>query len=192
MLLVWMFSRLIILLYKVTCVYGFKDDHFAFSRGQPSFLFQAFLSFLYFWGQGWSLRLFSLVYSVLSSLFRSCLGWWLMSWDFYRFLEISPPSDSGLVKIFSHPADYHFILLTVSFSVELFSLMKSSLLIVPFSVFAVGILFRMLSSVSMGSKLFPIFSSLQFSVSGFISRSLIHLDLTHFDSEILSETCQNG
>ena len=50
-------------------------------------------------------------------------------------LEISPLSDVGLVKIFSHSVGCRFVLLTVSFALQkLFSFRRSHLLIVSLSV----------------------------------------------------------
>ena len=43
---------------------------------------------------------------------------------------------------------------------------------------AIGVLFRKISPVPMCSRLFPTFFSISFSVSGFMWRSLIHLDLS--------------
>jgi hypothetical protein len=43
---------------------------------------------------------------------------------------------------------------------------------------AIGVLFRKISPVPMCSRLFPTFFSIGFSVSGFMWRSLIHLDLS--------------
>jgi hypothetical protein len=40
------------------------------------------------------------------------------------------------------------------------------------------VLFRKLTPVPVSSRLFPTFSSIRFSVSGFMLRSLIHLDLS--------------
>jgi hypothetical protein len=44
------------------------------------------------------------------------------------------------------------------------------------SVYANGVQFRMSSSVSMSSKLFSTFSSIRFSVSDFMLRSLLHME----------------
>jgi hypothetical protein len=43
---------------------------------------------------------------------------------------------------------------------------------------AIAVLFRKFSPVPISSRLFPTFSSISFSVSGFMWSSLIHLDLT--------------
>ena len=43
---------------------------------------------------------------------------------------------------------------------------------------AIAVLFRNISPVPISSRLFPTFSSISFSVSGFMWSSLIHLDLT--------------
>ena len=56
--------------------------------------------------------------------------------------------------------------------------MRSHLAIINLSVCGIGVLFRKLSSMLVCSRLFPIFSSITFNVSGFMLRSLIHLDLS--------------
>ncbi|CAO2640784.1 hypothetical protein LEMLEM_LOCUS25494, partial [Lemmus lemmus] len=90
-----------------------------------------------------------------------------------------PLSDVGLVKIFSHSIDCHFVLLCVSFALQkLFSFRRSHLLIVSLSVCAAGFLFRKWFPVPMRSSVSPTFSSTRFSVVGFMLRSLIHLDLS--------------
>ena len=91
-------------------------------------------------------------------------------------LEISPLSDVGLVKVFFHSVGSHFVLLTVSFALQkLFSFRRAHLLIVSLSVCAAGV--RKWSPVPMSSSVLPTFSSIRFSVVGFMLRSLIHLDL---------------
>ena len=94
-------------------------------------------------------------------------------------LEIRPLSDEGLVKIFSHSIGCRFVLLTVSFALQkLFSFRRSHLLIVSLSVCAPGVIFKKWSPVPMRSSVLPTFSSMRFSVAGFMLRSLIHLDLS--------------
>ena len=56
--------------------------------------------------------------------------------------------------------------------------MRSHSLIVDLSDCAVDVLFMKLFPVPMCSRLFPTFSSIRFSVSGFKLKSLIHLDLS--------------
>ena len=86
-------------------------------------------------------------------------------------LEIRPLSDVGLVKIFTHSVGCRFVLLTVSFaSQKLFSFKRAHLLLVSFSVCATEVLFREWSSVTMCSSVFPTFSSIRFSVAGFMLR----------------------
>ena len=97
----------------------------------------------------------------------------------FYILEISPLYGVGLVKIFSYSIGCHFVLLTVSFALQkLFSFRRSHLLIVSLSVCAAGVLFRKWFPVSMHSSVLPTFSSMRFSVAGFMLRSLIHLDLS--------------
>ena len=94
-------------------------------------------------------------------------------------LEISPLSDVGLVKIFSHSVGFCFVLLTMSFALQkLYSFRMSHLLIVSLSVCAAGVIFRKWPPVPMHSSVLHTFSSVRFSVAGFMLRSLIHLDLS--------------
>ena len=96
-----------------------------------------------------------------------------------HILEISPLSDVGLVKIFSHSVGCLFLLLTVSFALQKFlSFRKFHLFIVALRVCATGVIFRKWSHVPMHWRLLPTFSSIRFCVVRFILRSLIHLDLS--------------
>jgi hypothetical protein len=53
----------------------------------------------------------------------------------WYILDISPLSDGGLVKIFTHSVGYHFVLLTVSFALQkLFNFMSSHLSILDLRV----------------------------------------------------------
>jgi hypothetical protein len=52
-----------------------------------------------------------------------------------------------------------------------------------------GVVFRKISPVPMHSRLFPTFSSIRFSVSGFILRSLIHLDLNFVQGDKYVSIC---
>ena len=94
-------------------------------------------------------------------------------------LEIRPLSDVGLVKIFFHFVGCRFVLLTVSFALQkLFSFRRFHLLTVYLSVSAVEVIFKKWSPVPMHSSLLSTFSSIRFSVAGFMLTSLIHLDLS--------------
>ena len=94
-------------------------------------------------------------------------------------LAISPLSD---VKIFSHSVGCHFVLWMIFFALQkLLSFMRSHLLICDLSTCTIGVLFKKLSSVPICSRLFPTFSSIRFSISGFILRSLIHLSFVQCD-----------
>jgi len=85
----------------------------------------------------------------------------------------------GLVKIFSQSVGCCFVLLTMSFAWQkLCNFMRSHLSILNLRPYAIGDLFRKISSVPMCSRFFPTFSSISFSVLGVIWRSLIHLDLS--------------
>ena len=89
-------------------------------------------------------------------------------------LDISALLDVGLLKIFSHFVGCRFVLLMVSFALQNhFNLMGSYLLIIDLTAWAIDAVFRKLSSVPMHSRLSPTFSSIRFSVSSFMLRSLI-------------------
>ena len=105
-------------------------------------------------------------------------------------LKIRPLSDVGLVRIFSHSVGCRFVLLTVSFALQkLFSFRRAHLLIVSLSVCSAGVVFRKWSPVPMCSSVLPTFSSVRFSVAGFMLRSLIHLDLSFVHGHI--QLCQH-
>jgi hypothetical protein len=94
-------------------------------------------------------------------------------------LDISPLSDLGLVKILSQSVGSFFVLLTVSFALQkLCNFMRSHLSILYLTAQAIAVLFRNFSTVPISSELVLTFSSINFSVSGFMWRSLIHLDLS--------------
>ena len=61
--------------------------------------------------------------------------------------------------------------------------MKSHLLIVVLSAFANNVLFRKSFPTPVSSRLFFIFSSIRFKVSGFILRALNHLELSFVKGE---------
>ena len=85
----------------------------------------------------------------------------------------------GLMKIFSHSVDCHFVLLTMSFDLQkLFNFRRSHFLIVFVNVCAAGLIFRKWSPVLMCSSILPTFSSVRFSMAGFMLRSLMDLDLS--------------
>jgi hypothetical protein len=92
-------------------------------------------------------------------------------------LHISHLSDLGLVKILSQSVGGLFLSLKVSFVLQkLYNFMRSHLSIFYLTVQAIAVLFRNASPVPIPSRLFPTFSCIIFSVSGFMWRSLIHLD----------------
>ena len=61
---------------------------------------------------------------------------------------------------------------------KLSSFVRSHLSILDLRAWAIGVLFRIFPLVPMSWSFFPTFSSIRFSVSGFMLRSLIHLDLS--------------
>jgi hypothetical protein len=106
--------------------------------------------------------------------------------DFLKFrflcslyiLEISPLSDLELVKILYQCVGGLFVLFTVSFTLQkLCNFMRSHLSVLSLTPQDIAVLVRTFSPVLISLRLFPTFSSINFSVSGFMWRSLIHLDL---------------
>jgi hypothetical protein len=94
-------------------------------------------------------------------------------------LDIIPLSDLRLVKILSQSVGGLFVLLSVSFAFQkLCNFLRSHLSILYLTAQAIAVLFRIISPVPISSRLFPTFSSVSFSVSGFMWNSLIHLDLS--------------
>lgn len=83
-----------------------------------------------------------------------------------------------LVKLFSHSVAYHFSWMVLSFVIQkLFSFVRSHLLNVGLSVSIMTVLLRKSFLVPVKSRLFLRFFFYQFSVSGIMLRSLIHLKL---------------
>ena len=88
-------------------------------------------------------------------------------------------SDLGLVNILSQSVGGLFVLLTVSFALQkLCNFMRSHLSILDLTAQAIAALFRNFSPVPISLRLFPSFSSINFSVSGFMWRFLIQLYLS--------------
>jgi hypothetical protein len=112
------------------------------------------------------LRIFSLdmypVYSLIA---------WFIDVHFLEFLkyilDIILYQIWNRWKIFSHPVDYHLVLLIVPFNLQkLFNL-----LIVYFRTHNIAVLFRKFSPVVMQSSSFPTFPFMRFSVPGWMSKS---------------------
>jgi hypothetical protein len=93
-------------------------------------------------------------------------------------LDISPLSELGLVKTFSKSLGCWFVFLSVFELQKLCNFMRSHLSILDLTAQAIALLFRNLSPVPISSRLFPTFSSISFTASGFMWSSLIHLDLS--------------
>jgi hypothetical protein len=107
-----------------------------------------------------------------------------------HILDVSPLSDVGLVNIFPQYVGCHFNILTVFFALQkLFSFMRSHLSIVDLRAWAIGVLFGKISPVLMCSRLFLTFFSIRFSISGFMWRSLIHLDLSFVQGDKNGSIC---
>jgi hypothetical protein len=115
-----------------------------------------------------------------------------------NILNISPLSDLGLVKNLSQSVGGLFVLLTVSFALQMLcNFMRSHLSILDLTAQAIAVLFRNFSPVPISSMLFLTFSSINFSVSGLMWRSLIHLDLSFVQEDkngsiriLLHDNCQ--
>ena len=105
-------------------------------------------------------------------------------------LDISLLSDLGLVKIISKSVGGLFVLLTVSFPLKmLWNCMKSDLSTINLRAQPIAVLFRNFSPVPIFSRVFPTFSSISFSVSGFMWSSLIHLDLNWVQGDRNGSIC---
>ena len=95
------------------------------------------------------------------------------------------------MKILSQSVDCCFILMTISFALQKpFSFMRSHLSIVDITAWSTCVLLRMLSQDS--SRLFPTFFSIRFSVSGFMLRSLIYLDLSFVQGDRYQAVLQSN
>ena len=98
--------------------------------------------------------LFEFIIMIVFLLILSCMS------SLY-ILNVNPSSDTWLVNIFFHSIGYLFSLLIISFAVQKpFSLMQSSIFMLVFVVFAVGILHTKKSLTKPVSMvLFSLFSS---------------------------------
>ena len=105
-------------------------------------------------------------------------------------LNIILLSDVGLVKIYAEFVGCHFVLLTVCFALQkFFSFKRSHQSFVVLSTSATGFLFRKLSPVPMILRLSSTLSVIRYSVSGFMLRSLIHLDLSFVQGDKYGFIC---
>jgi hypothetical protein len=105
-------------------------------------------------------------------------------------LDISSLSDLGFVKILSQSVDGLFVLLTVSFALQkLFNFMRSRLSILYLKAKAIAVLFRNFSSVPISFRISPTFSSINFSVSGFMWRSLMQVDFSFVQGDKKGSIC---
>jgi hypothetical protein len=84
-----------------------------------------------------------------------------------------------MVKIIFYFVSYCFVLLMVFFALEkLFTFMRFHLLIAGLSAFTIRVLFKKLFPVTNHSMLFPNLFSIRISISEFMMKTLIHLDLS--------------
>lgn len=82
-----------------------------------------------------------------------------------------------MVKILSQYVGGPFVLLTVALQ-KLCSFMRSHLSILDLTAQAIAVLYRNFFPVPISLRLFPTFSSISFSVSGIMWRSMMYLDLS--------------
>jgi hypothetical protein len=83
------------------------------------------------------------------------------------------------LKIVSQSVGWQFLLLAIYFAWQkLSSFMRFDLLIVDIKTWAIGVLFKKFHPVPMSSRLCHTFSSIRLNVTGFVLRSLIHLELS--------------
>ena len=124
--------------------------------------------------------------SVANSLFSSVPHFIMGLFEFLKssclsslyLLDISPLSDLGLVKLLSQSVGGLFVLLTVSFALQkLCNFMRSHLLILDLSTQAIAVLFRNLYPVPISLRVFPTFSSINFTVSGFMWSYVVYVRL---------------
>jgi hypothetical protein len=96
----------------------------------------------------------------------------------------------GVSESFSQSVGCLFVLLTLFFALQkLCNFMRSHLSILGLTAQAIGVLFRNFSTVPICSVLFPTFSSIHFSVSGFMWSSLIHLDYSFVQGDKNRSIC---
>ena len=95
-----------------------------------------------------------------------------------------------LWRFFSQSVGCWFVLLTWSFALQkLFCFVRSHLSIPDLEAWTIEVLFRKLSLVPMSLRLFPTFSSIRFSESIFVLRSLIHLDIIFVEEDMYGPIC---
>lgn len=126
-------------------------------------------------------------FSVENYLFSSVPHFYWVIWVLSNclislcILNISPLSNIGLVGIHSQCIGFCFVLLIESLALrKLFSSLRSHLSNIDLRASATDVLFRKVSPVPRNSWLHPLFSSIIFSVSGFLFRSMIYLDSVLF------------
>ena len=89
-------------------------------------------------------------------------------------LNISPLSDLALIKTFSPFCSND----SAPCLTEVLQFLRSHLSIFNLIITAIAVLFRNIPHLTLSSRLFHTFSSISFSVSGFMCSSLIQLDLS--------------
>jgi hypothetical protein len=106
-------------------------------------------------------------------------------------LDISPLSNVGLVKIFSQYVGCRFVLLTVSFALQKLCNFYFYFFCKFLTLHHKPLVFcsRKFPLCPCTSRLFALFFSISFSVSGFMWRSLIHTDLSFVQGDKNGSTC---
>ena len=131
--------------------------------------------------------LFSSVSHFLIRLFGFLESYFLSS---LYILDISPVSDVRLIKIFCQSVASIFVFLTVSFALQkLCSFIRSHWSNIDLTAQYISVLFRNFSTVPISSRLSPTFSCINFSVSGFMWSSLIHLHLRFLQGDKNGSIC---
>ena len=112
------------------------------------------------------------------------------SLSFLYIWNIGLLSNINVVKFFPHSVGFRFVFLTVYFSLQtFFSFTRSHLLIVNLSASTISVIFRKLSPVPLHSRLSHTLSSIMFSVSGFMLRSLVYLYLRLVQNDVCGSLC---
>jgi len=73
--------------------------------------------------------------------------------------------------------------------IKTFPFHRNHLSILDLRIWTNGVVFRKSLPVTMSLRLFPTFFSIRFSLSGFVLRSLIHLDLSFVQGDKYGSTC---
>ena len=126
------------------------------------------------------------LYLILMGLFGILMSSFLSS---LYILDIRPLSDVGLVEDLFPLCSMPFCFIDSACCLTEASFMRSHLLIDDLRVYATCILLRKWSPVPVHSRTLLTFSSIRFSVIGFMLRPLIHLDLSFVHGDRYGSIC---